>query len=94
MAYLARYLAADSQPDLPGCQPLPIRGVIPHTHAMVYHRSAYDLILDALADNAADLALGIRKRQSLADFYAAELRVLSFLIVPAIANHALIVGIR
>ena len=83
--YLGGYRSASSRRNPPGCRLLPLPGPIPCTHAMVYHRSAYQRILGAVPDNATDVALWLRKHGGLDDFYAAELAVPSFLMLPVFA---------
>jgi hypothetical protein len=86
LLYLGGHRSPSWRLNQPGNRPLPLPGAVPYTHAMVYHRSAYDRILDALPDNAADLALRIRKHRDLDHFYAAELRLPSFLMLPVFAT--------
>jgi len=69
-----RLMERDAKPS--ACAPLPATLTVvpvPDTHAMACRRTAYDAILDALPDNAADAVLWLDRYPNLAEFYATGL---------------------
>jgi hypothetical protein len=86
LLYLGGYRSANSPGNKPGCRPLSISPLVPGTHAIAYHRSVYDAILDALPDNAVDMALWLLTHSGLDDFYAKSLQASAYLTFPAIAT--------
>jgi hypothetical protein len=73
--------------SVPGCLHLRIPGWISCTHAIAYHRSVYDAILDAVPDNAVDIALWLRTNVAIDKFYNQTLAASSYLTWPVIASQ-------
>ena len=71
--------------SIPGCKHLQIPPHITCTHAIAYHHTVYDAILNAVPDNAIDVALWVRKHLAIDQFYSYSLRPSSFLTRPVIA---------
>jgi hypothetical protein len=70
--------------NVPGCRTLslPDPAPVPNTHAIVYHHTVYDAILDAVPDNATDAALWLTAHSCLDRFYASALHCSSFFTPP------------
>jgi GR25 family glycosyltransferase involved in LPS biosynthesis len=88
---------------LGGCRwepPVPIPGhkhlVLPQattcTQSLVYHRSVYGLILEAVPDNAVDVAFWLRDTQAIDQFYAFGLDASLYLVEPVIASQPNLFG--
>jgi hypothetical protein len=84
LLYLGGYRSENSL-QIPGCQHLQIPTLITCTHAIAYHHTVYDAILNAVPDNAIDVALWVRTHLAIDQFYTFSLRPLSFLTCPVIA---------
>ena len=82
------YLGGYRSRNLPGCRHLSIPDPIPSTHAIAYHHSIFETILNAVPDNATDVALWLREHQTIDRFYAVNLQAASTLTSPAIVTAA------
>ena len=71
--------------SVPGCQHLQIPDHITCLHAIAYHHTVYDAILNAVPDNAIDVARWVGTHLATDQFYTYSLRPLSFLTCPVIA---------
>jgi hypothetical protein len=80
---LGGYRSESSLRNLPGCQHLSTPAAIPCTHAIAYHHTVYDAILNAVPDNATDVALWLCTHVGLDRFYAANFQ--PFFTSPVIA---------
>jgi hypothetical protein len=65
-----------------------IPGWITCTHAIAYHHSAYDAILESVPDTAADVAIWNRKHEAIDKFYNVRFSDSAFLIWPVIATQS------
>lgn len=87
LLYLGGYRPADSLQSVPGCQHLQIPSYISCTHAIAYHHSVYDAILDSVPDNAIDVAVWVGKHLAIDQFYTMSLQASAFLTNPVIATQ-------
>jgi hypothetical protein len=85
LLYLGGCRSEDLLQSVPGCKYLQIPAQISCTHAIAYHHTVYDAILNAVPDNAIDVALWVRTHLAIDQFYTYSLRPLSFLTCPVIA---------
>ena len=60
------------------------------TQSLIYHRSVYDRILDAVPDKAVDVALWLRHNLAIDQFYAYSLDASLFLMEPVIATQPIL----
>jgi hypothetical protein len=88
LLYLGGYRSASRIQAIPGCENLVIPGWITCTHAIAYHHSAYDAILESVPDNAADVAIWNRKYEAIDKFYNVKFCDSAFLIWPVIATQS------
>jgi hypothetical protein len=87
LLYLGGYRTASLLESVPECPHLRIPGWISCTHAIAYHRSVYDAILEAVPDNAVDIALWLRTNVAIDKFYNQTLGASSYLTWPVIASQ-------
>lgn len=87
LLYLGGWRSASSLQSIPGCPHLQIPAQITCTHAIAYHHSVYDAILNAVPDNAIDVARWVRTHLAIDQFYTFSLRASSFLTCPVIASQ-------
>ena len=92
LLYLGGYRSAGRMQAIPGCQNLVIPGWITCTHAIAYHHSAYDAILDSVPETAADVAIWNRKHEAIDKFYNSRFCESAFLISPVIATQSSILS--
>lgn len=85
LLYLGGYRAASPLDSALGCRHLSPPAVMMYTHAIAYHHTVYDAILNAVPDKALDAALWLRKQGGIDRFYTSSLGALSFLTCPPIA---------
>jgi hypothetical protein len=88
LLYLGGYRQANTLQPIPGCEHLLIPGRITCTHAIAYHHSVYDAILDAVPESPVDVALWIRQHLAIDQFYTARLGASSLLTWPVIATQS------
>jgi hypothetical protein len=88
LLYLGGYLSADSLQPVPGCPHLVIPGWISCTHAIAYHRSVFDAILEGVPDSAVDVALWARTHLAIDNYYRVSLRASSYLTWPIVATQS------
>jgi hypothetical protein len=88
LLYLGGYLDARTLQKIPGCEHLVIPSRITCTHAIAYHHSVYDAILDAIPESAVGVALWIREHLAIDQFYTASLGAASLLTWPVIATQS------
>ena len=88
LLYLGGYRSADRIRAIPGCQNLVIPGWIKCTHAIAYHHSAYDAILESVPETAADVAIWNRKHEAIDKFFNEKFPNSAFLIWPVIATQS------
>ena len=62
------------------------------THAIAYHHSVFDAILQGVPDNAVDVALWARTNLAIDNFYKMGLRVSSYLAWPIVATQSSILA--
>jgi hypothetical protein len=91
LLYLGGFRSADSLEDVPGCQHLLIPRQITCTHAIAYHHSVYDAILQAVPDDAVEVAVWASKELAIDQFYTSSLHVSCFLTNPVIATQGSII---
>jgi hypothetical protein len=72
---------------IPGCQHLLRPKATTCLQSLVYHRSVYDRILDAVPDNAVDVALWLRDNVAIDQFFAFGLDACLLLMEPVIATQ-------
>jgi hypothetical protein len=72
---------------IPGCRHLVIPDSITCTHAIAYHHTVYDAILNAVPANATDVALWARTHRAIDQFYTYSLRASSFLTWPIVSTQ-------
>jgi hypothetical protein len=87
LLYLGGYRDASSLLNITGCQHLLSPGLISCTHAIAYHHTVYDAILNAVPENAVDLAMWVRTHLAIDQFYTRSLKPSSFLTWPVIATQ-------
>ena len=87
LLYLGGYGYRDSLIKIPGCRHLMVPGQITCTHAIAYHHTVYDAILNAVPDNAVDVALWARTHLAIDQFYNLSLRASRFVTCPVIATQ-------
>ncbi len=92
LLYLGGYRDPNTLQQIPGCEHLLIPGRITCTHAIAYHHSVYDAILDAVPENPVDVALWIREHLAIDQFYTMSLGASSLLTWPVIATQSSILG--
>src|SRR5579871_15007 len=92
LVYLGGYRSESALQDVPGCHSLKVPGWITCTHAIAYHRSVYHRILEAVPDNAVDVALWLRDNLAIDKFYNSTLGALSFLTWPVIVTQSSILS--
>jgi Glycosyltransferase family 25 (LPS biosynthesis protein) len=85
LLYLGGYDSMIESEQAPGCHHLMIPKRITCTHAIAYHHSVFDAILDAVPENAIDVALWIGRHLAIDQFYTRTLPGLRFLTWPKIA---------
>lgn len=94
LLYLGGYLKYGSVRDVPGCPHLRIPTLITCTHAIAYHCSVYDTILNAVPDNAIDVARWLLTQHGIDQFYTLEAGVSSYLTNPVIATQSSILPVE
>ena len=92
LLYLGGYRNPDSLKNIPGCRHLLIPTLITCTHAIAYHHTIYDAILNAVPDNAVDVALWVGKHLAIDQFYTRRLGASSFLTWPVIAAQEVLLS--
>jgi GR25 family glycosyltransferase involved in LPS biosynthesis len=85
LLYLGGYRNQDWLKEAPGCPHLLIPEWITCTHAIAYHHTVYDAILNAVPEDVVDAALWIRAHLAIDQFYTTKMGVKSFLTQPVIA---------
>jgi len=92
LLYLGGYRNASMLQKIPECEHLVVPGQITCTHAIAYHHSVYDAILDAIPENPVDVALWIRKHLAIDQFYTGHLEASALLTWPVIATQTSILA--
>jgi hypothetical protein len=75
----------------PGCQHLEVPHGVTCTHAIAYHESIYDRILDDIPASPSGVALWLRQHAGIDQYYARELDGLHLITNPIIASQGSIV---
>jgi hypothetical protein len=86
------YKSANSLRDVPGRNNLSIPTLITCTHAIAYHCSVYDAILNTVPDNPIDVARWVRAHAAIDQFYTLKLKPSSFITSPVIATQGSILA--
>jgi len=87
LLYLGGYRSEHPLRAVPGCEHLVIPAQITRTHAIAYHHTIYDAILNAVPDTAADVAVWTRAHLAIDQFYTASLPASRFMVYPVIATQ-------
>ena len=87
LLYLGGYRSKDSLKPVPGSRYLEIPTLITCTHAIAYHHSVYDAILNAVPESAADVAVWVGRYLAIDQFYTQHLEVSRFITCPVIATQ-------
>jgi hypothetical protein len=85
LLYLGGCRSENLLQSVAGCKHLQIPTEIRCTHAIAYHHTVYDAILNAVPDNAIDVVPWVRTHLAIDQFYTYSLRASSFLTCPVIA---------
>jgi hypothetical protein len=91
LLYLGGFRSATFR-TVPECRHLVIPDSITCTHAIAYHHTVYDAILNAVPANATDVALWARTHLAVDQFYTYSLRASSYLTWPVISTQSSILG--
>ena len=89
LLYLGAYGSKNSLP-IAGCEHLRVANRVTCTHAIAYHCSVYDLILDAVPATAIDVALWVHSEQAIDQFFN-RLPATRLLTWPVIATQTSII---
>jgi hypothetical protein len=94
LLYLGGYRPTNVIANIPGCHHLVVPERITCTHAIAYHHTVYDAILNAVPDNATDVALWTSTHLAIDQFYTRTLRPTSFLTWPVIAAQEVLLDLE
>jgi GR25 family glycosyltransferase involved in LPS biosynthesis len=87
LLYLGGYRTDQLLRAVPGCRHLVIPAQITCTHAIAYHHSVYDAILEAVPDTAEEVAVWAQRHLAIDQFYTFNLQAKLFLVNPVIATQ-------
>jgi hypothetical protein len=87
LLYLGGYSRTNEFAQVPGCPHLSIPKLITCTHAIAYHRSVFEAILDAIPESPIDVAVWVGRHLAIDQFYAFSLPGSRYLTQPVIATQ-------
>lgn len=85
--YLGGGFPQDSFRSVPGCDHIQVADLASCTHAVAYHHTVYDAVLNAIPDNPIDAALWIGSGPAIDGLYPLNLRAAAFITNPVVATH-------
>jgi Glycosyl transferase family 2/Glycosyltransferase family 25 (LPS biosynthesis protein) len=74
-------------PPLPGCRRLALAGPVTCTHAVAYHRSVFDRILNDVPNESAGMERWLQIHRGIDQYYAFSLTEKKFLLSPVVATQ-------
>lgn len=92
LLYLGGYGWEAGYQRIPGCEHLVLPGHLTCTHAIAYHHSVYDAILDGVPESAVDVAAWTQKHAAIDQFYTFSLNAATYLTYPIIATQGSILS--
>jgi glycosyl transferase family 2/glycosyl transferase family 25 len=87
LLYLGGYGHQKSSQPLPGCNHLAKAGSITCTHAVAYHESVYERVLEAVPDDPVDSAIWANSHLAIDQYYAFKLDAVRLITCPVIATQ-------